>query len=103
LEEHELPKSAQQVVIYMKIIDFECEEYLNTPSTTFAMDGCVSPADRAGKERSPTDFERRNMIQTSKTEQCVATTVPPYGIMSSDSSDPLYWMHVILASNHGTS
>jgi hypothetical protein len=25
-----------------------------------------------------------------------------YGIMSSDSSDPFYWMHVILASNWGT-
>ena len=24
-----------------------------------------------------------------------------YTIMSSDSSGPLYWMHVILASNHG--
>ncbi|OMH79463.1 Protein transport protein SEC61 subunit alpha [Zancudomyces culisetae] len=28
--------------------------------------------------------------------------VPLYGIMSSDSSDPLYWMRVILASNRGT-
>ncbi|KAJ7322797.1 SecY subunit domain-containing protein, partial [Mycena albidolilacea] len=27
--------------------------------------------------------------------------VPLYGIMSSDSSDPLYWMRVILASNRG--
>jgi protein transport protein SEC61 subunit alpha len=29
-------------------------------------------------------------------------TLPLYGIMSSDSSDPLYWMRVILASNTGT-
>jgi protein transport protein SEC61 subunit alpha len=28
--------------------------------------------------------------------------VPLYGIMSSDSADPLYWMRVILASNRGT-
>ncbi|PPQ87786.1 hypothetical protein CVT25_008830 [Psilocybe cyanescens] len=28
--------------------------------------------------------------------------VPLYGIMSSDSSDPLYWMCVILAYNRGT-
>ena len=28
--------------------------------------------------------------------------VPLYGIVSSDSSDPLYWMRVILASNRGT-
>ncbi|KAJ3018435.1 hypothetical protein NUW54_g339 [Trametes sanguinea] len=27
---------------------------------------------------------------------------PLYGIMSSDSADPLYWMRVILASNRGT-
>jgi protein transport protein SEC61 subunit alpha len=27
--------------------------------------------------------------------------VPLYGIMPSDSSDPLYWMRVILASNRG--
>lgn len=32
----------------------------------------------------------------------VASQVPLYGIMSSDSSDPLYWMRVILASNRGT-
>lgn len=29
----------------------------------------------------------------------VCSQVPLYGIMSSDSSDPLYWMRVILASN----
>ena len=32
----------------------------------------------------------------------VCSQVPLYGIMSSDSSDPLYEMHLILASNHGT-
>lgn len=32
----------------------------------------------------------------------VCSQVPLYGIMSSDSSDPLYWMRVILASNRGT-
>jgi len=64
----------------MKIIDFECEECLNTPSTTFAMDGCVSPADLADKERSPTDFERRNMIQTSKPSNVL---LPPYLPMAS--------------------
>lgn len=32
----------------------------------------------------------------------VASQIPLYGIMSSDSSDPLYWMRVILASNRGT-
>ena len=32
----------------------------------------------------------------------VLSQVPLYGIMSSDSSDPLYRMCVILASNRGT-
>ncbi|TFK52719.1 SecY protein [Heliocybe sulcata] len=32
----------------------------------------------------------------------VCSQVPLYGIMSSDSSDPLYWLRVILASNRGT-
>ncbi|KAL1920416.1 uncharacterized protein VTP21DRAFT_793 [Calcarisporiella thermophila] len=32
----------------------------------------------------------------------VCSQIPIYGIMSSDSSDPLYWMRVILASNRGT-
>ncbi|KAG8911569.1 translocon subunit [Tulasnella sp. 418] len=32
----------------------------------------------------------------------VCSQVLLYGIMSSDSSDPLYWMRVILASNRGT-
>ena len=27
--------------------------------------------------------------------------IPLFGIMSSDSSDPLYWIRVILASNRG--
>ncbi|OLL25448.1 Protein transport protein SEC61 subunit alpha [Neolecta irregularis DAH-3] len=32
----------------------------------------------------------------------VLSQVPLYGIVSSDSSDPLYWMRMILASNRGT-
>jgi len=32
----------------------------------------------------------------------VCSQVPLYGIVSSDSSDPLYWTRVILASNRGT-
>eukprot|EP01071_Lankesteria_metandrocarpae_P014649 Lankesteria_metandrocarpae@DN873_c0_g1_i1.p1 len=32
----------------------------------------------------------------------VCCQIPLYGIMSSKSSDPLYWMRVILASNRGT-
>ena len=28
--------------------------------------------------------------------------IPLYGIMSSDSADPFYWMRVIMASNRGT-
>ncbi|KAI8799752.1 SecY subunit domain-containing protein [Cladochytrium replicatum] len=32
----------------------------------------------------------------------VCSQIPLYGIMSSDSSDPMYWMRVILASNRGT-
>jgi protein transport protein SEC61 subunit alpha len=32
----------------------------------------------------------------------VCSQVPLYGTMSSDSSDPFYWMRVILVSNHGT-
>lgn len=32
----------------------------------------------------------------------VCSQVPLFGIMSSESSDPLYWMRAILASNRGT-
>ncbi len=32
----------------------------------------------------------------------VCSQVPLYGIVSSDSSDPLYWTRVIMASNRGT-
>ncbi|RKP15780.1 Sec61, alpha subunit 2 [Rozella allomycis CSF55] len=32
----------------------------------------------------------------------VCSQVPLFGIMSSDSADPLYWMRLILASNRGT-
>jgi len=32
----------------------------------------------------------------------VCSQIPLFGIVSSDSSDPLYWMRVILASNRGT-
>ena len=32
----------------------------------------------------------------------VCCQIPLYGIMSSESSDPFYWMRVILASNRGT-
>ncbi|KAI9346058.1 SecY subunit domain-containing protein [Zopfochytrium polystomum] len=32
----------------------------------------------------------------------VCSQIPLYGIMSSDSSDPMFWMRVILASNRGT-
>ena len=32
----------------------------------------------------------------------VCSQIPLFGIMSSDSADPLYWMRVILASNRGT-
>ncbi|CAG8576984.1 6421_t:CDS:2, partial [Cetraspora pellucida] len=32
----------------------------------------------------------------------VCSQILLYGIMSSDSSDPLYWLRVILASNRGT-
>ncbi|KAJ3343505.1 translocon subunit [Gonapodya sp. JEL0774] len=32
----------------------------------------------------------------------VCSQIPLYGIMSSDSSDPFYWLRMILASNRGT-
>ncbi|KAJ3117012.1 translocon subunit [Phlyctochytrium bullatum] len=32
----------------------------------------------------------------------VCSQIPLYGIMSSDTSDPMYWMRVIMASNRGT-
>uniref|UniRef100_A0A8C9ULH9 SEC61 translocon subunit alpha 1 n=1 Tax=Spermophilus dauricus TaxID=99837 RepID=A0A8C9ULH9_SPEDA len=32
----------------------------------------------------------------------VCCQIPLFGIMSSDSADPFYWMRVILASNRGT-
>ena len=31
----------------------------------------------------------------------VILQIPLFGIMSSDSADPFYWMRVILASNRG--
>lgn len=32
----------------------------------------------------------------------VCSQVPLFGIMSSESSDPLYWIRAIMASNRGT-
>lgn len=32
----------------------------------------------------------------------VCSQIPLYGIMSSDTSDPMFWLRVILASNRGT-
>jgi len=32
---------------------------------------------------------------------CFILQIPLFGIMSSDSADPFYWMRVILASNRG--
>ena len=32
----------------------------------------------------------------------VCSQIPLYGIMSSDSADPLYWIRTIMASNRGT-
>lgn len=32
----------------------------------------------------------------------VCSQIPLYGIMSSDSSDPMYWLRAIMASNRGT-
>lgn len=32
----------------------------------------------------------------------VMSQIPLYGIVSSDSSDPLYWLRMMLASNRGT-
>lgn len=32
----------------------------------------------------------------------VCCQIPLFGIMSSDSADPFYWIRVILASNRGT-
>jgi protein transport protein SEC61 subunit alpha len=32
----------------------------------------------------------------------VMSQMPLYGIVSSDSSDPLYWLRMMLASNRGT-
>jgi preprotein translocase subunit SecY len=32
----------------------------------------------------------------------VMSQMPLYGIVSSDSSDPLYWIRVMMASNRGT-
>ena len=33
---------------------------------------------------------------------CFNSQIPLFGIMSSDSADPFYWIRVILASNRGT-
>lgn len=33
---------------------------------------------------------------------CILPQIPLFGIMSSDSADPFYWIRVILASNRGT-
>ena len=42
-------------------------------------------------------------LSINSTHFCVdLAQIPLYGIMSSDSADPFYWMRVIMASNRGT-
>lgn len=36
------------------------------------------------------------------TKHFLSSQIPLFGIMSSDSADPFYWIRVILASNRGT-
>ncbi|GAB5573290.1 protein transport protein Sec61 subunit alpha isoform X2 [Prionailurus iriomotensis] len=40
--------------------------------------------------------------EIQKPERKYVVRIPLFGIMSSDSADPFYWMRVILASNRGT-
>ena len=42
------------------------------------------------------------MIQLTLLIFLVMSQMPLYGIVSSDTSDPLYWLRMMLASNRGT-
>lgn len=47
---------------------------------------------------------RKKLIEPPSSHSCVYTLllqIPLFGIMSSDSADPFYWMRVIMASNRG--
>lgn len=41
-------------------------------------------------------------MKNSCTDSRFISQIPLFGIMSSDSADPFYWIRVILASNRGT-
>ena len=47
-------------------------------------------------------FSKRVNIFTVSTLKILRFQIPLFGIMSSDSADPFYWIRVILASNRGT-
>lgn len=42
------------------------------------------------------------MVQLTLLIFLVMSQMPLYGIVSSDTSDPLYWLRMMLASNRGT-
>ena len=45
----------------------------------------------------------KSLLTSLLTITCVTfVQIPLFGIMSSDSADPFYWMRVIMASNRGT-
>jgi len=43
-----------------------------------------------------------NLLRKTKAEEAQMSQIPLYGIVSSDTSDPLYWLRMMLASNRGT-
>jgi len=65
----------------------------DVPTTILA---CSSPSSRVRVHSYGRHPSGSNMIQTSENEECVAATVPPYGIISSDS-----WPSVLDACRSG--
>jgi Plug domain of Sec61p len=60
------------------------------------MDGCTCPGAESVPSCPLTPPQLTLLIFL------VMSQMPLYGIVSSDSSDPLYWIRVMMASNRGT-
>ena len=59
------------------------------------MDG-FDPLDISGDEPGT------SVTEDAKAIILTSSQMPLYGIVSSDTSDPLYWLRMMLASNRGT-
>lgn len=71
----------------------DCCETIQTGNFTFFVNIVVTP--EICKQRRQGEETFSNCVNT------IFLQIPLFGIMSSDSADPFYWMRVILASNRG--